>query len=135
MFVENLVVDYRDRPEGSQSKRNTFSDGIKVLLTILKLFRTYKPLKFFGFLSLILAIVGGTFLVPVILEYFQTGLVERFPTLIVCCFALLTSIISLFSGVILDTITWKNRQDFEMELQRAKHWAEEKEKERSNVLD
>ena len=128
MFVENRVVDYRDRPEGSQSKLNTFSDGIKVLRTILKLFRTYKPLKFFGFLSLILAIVGGTFLVPVVLEYFQTGLVERFPTLIVCCFALLTSIISLFSGVILDTITWKNRQDFEMELQRAKHWVKEKEK-------
>lgn len=128
MFVENLIVDYRDRPEGSQSKLNTFSDGIKVLMTILKLFRTYKPLKFFGLLSLILAIISGAFLTPVILEYFQTGMVERFPTLIVCCFALLASIISFFSGVILDTITWKNRQDFEMELQHVKYRMEKNEK-------
>ena len=120
MYVENVVVDYRDRPEGSVSKLNTYSDGIKVLLTIVKLFRTYKPMKFFGALSVILMCLGVGFMIPVLIEYFQTGLVQRFPTLIVCCFALLAGIVSLFSGMVLDTISWKNRQDFEMELQHVK---------------
>lgn len=118
MFVENVVIEYRDRPEGSESKLNTYSDGYKVLCTIVRLFRTYKPMSFFGLLSIILTVLSIVFAMPVIMDYFETGLVLRFPTLFVCCFVLLTAIISFFSGMILQTITWKNRQDFEMQLNR-----------------
>jgi len=116
LLVRNHVIEYRDRPEGSESKLNTFSDGFKVIGTILKLFRTYKPLRFFSYIAAVLMIIGVGFLIPVINTYVKTGLVERFPTLIVCCFVVLTSIIAFFSGLILETINWKNRQDFEMNL-------------------
>lgn len=121
MFMENVVIEYRDRPEGSESKLNTYSDGIKVLLTIAGLFRNYKPMAFFGAISLILAVFGIGFMIPVLMDYARTGLVDRFPTLIVCGFVLMTAIISFFSGMILQTIAHKNRQDFEMELQRVAH--------------
>lgn len=116
LLVRNHVIEYKDRPEGSKSKLNTFSDGFKVIGTIIKLFRTYKPLRFFSYIAAVLMIIGVGFLIPVINEYVKTGLVERFPTLIVCCFVILTSIIAFFSGLILETINWKNRQDFEMNL-------------------
>lgn len=119
--VENVIIEYRDRPDGSESKLNTYSDGFKVLGTILRLYRTYKPMKFFGFLAVALMILGIGFLVPVLIEYSNTGLVDRFPTLIVCGFVILTALISFFSGLILETITWKNRQDFEMQLLDADH--------------
>ena len=125
MFVENVIVDYKDRPEGSESKLNTYSDGIKVLRTIARLFRTYQPMKYFGLISAVLAALGGGFSIAVFKEYFATGLVKRFPTLIVCCFVILTAILSLFSGAILKTITWKNRQDFEM----IRHYARNRKKE------
>ena len=83
-------------------------------------------MKFFGLLSLLLAIVGVGFLVPVLLDYFSTGLVLRFPTLIVCCFALLAAVVSLFCGVLLETMTWKNKQDFEMELHRVEEEKKDK---------
>ncbi len=121
MFMENVVIEYRDRPEGSESKLNTYSDGIKVLLTIAGLFRNYKPMAFFGAISLILAVLGIGFMIPVLMDYARTGLVDRFPTLIVCGFVLMTAIISFFSGMILQTLAHKNRQDFEMELQRVAH--------------
>ena len=73
MFVENVIVDYKDRPEGSESKLNTYSDGIKVLRTIARLFRTYQPMKYFGLISAVLAVLGGGFSVPVFKEYFATG--------------------------------------------------------------
>ncbi len=116
LLVRNHVIEYKDRPEGSESKLSTFSDGFKVIGTIIKLFRTYKPLRFFSYIAAVLMIIGVGFLIPVINEYVKTGLVERFPTLIVCCFVILTSIIAFFSGLILETINWKNRQDFEMNL-------------------
>ena len=119
MFLENVVIDYRDRPEGSTSKLNTYSDGIKVLLTILRLFRNYRPGLFFGIISFILFALAGCFLMPVILEYYRTGLVPRFPTLIACGFVGIAALQSLFSGLTLQTIYQKNRQDFEMELYRA----------------
>lgn len=114
LYIENEVIEYRDRPEGSVSKLNTYSDGFKVIGTIVRLFRTYRPFRFFGLIALILAVLGVGFMIPVLMEYATTGFVRRFPTLFVCCFVLLTSIISLFSGSILETMTWKNRQDFEM---------------------
>lgn len=116
LLVRNHVIEYKDRPEGSESKLNTFSDGFKVIGTILKLFRTYKPLQFFSYIAVVLMAIGVGFLIPVINTYIKTGLVDRFPTLIVCCFVILTSIIAFFSGLILETINWKNRQDFEMNL-------------------
>ena len=125
IIVENVVVDYKDRPEGSESKLNTYSDGFKVLRTIARLFRTYQPMKYFGSIAGVLAVLGGGFSIPVFKDYFATGLVKRFPTLIVCCFVILTAIVSLFSGAILKTITWKNRQDFEMTRHQARNKKEE----------
>jgi len=127
MFVENVVIDYRDRPEGSESKLNTFRDGFKVLNMIQRLFRTYQPMKFFGLLAALLAIIGVIFFIPVLVDYLATGFVPRFPTLISCCFAWLAALISFFVGIMLETITWKNRQDFELALLRAR---DEKEKKR-----
>lgn len=126
MFVENVVIEYRDRPEGSESKLNTYSDGFKVIRTIIRLFRTYKPMNFFGLLTFVLTLLSVIFSIPVLFEYFETGLVLRFPTLFVCCFVLLTAIISFFSGLILQTITWKNRQDFEMQLNKINNEFKEK---------
>ena len=117
MYIENEVIEYRDRPEGSESKLNTYSDGFRVLKTIAKLYRNYKPMAFFGVIALILAILGVGFMVPVLIEFNQTGLVARFPTLIVCGFVILAAMVSFFAGLQLQTITRKNRQDFEMELQ------------------
>lgn len=120
MFVENVVIEYRDRPEGSQSKLNTFQDGWKVIRTILRLFRTYKPKTFFGLMSTVLFALGIGFMIPVLMDYLNTGLVDRYPTLFVCCFVILTAIIAWFSGQILHTMRWKNRQDFEMRLHQVK---------------
>lgn len=116
MLVENVIIDYRDRPEGSESKLNTYSDGFKVLRTIARLYRTYKPLQFFGIIAVLLAIISIVFFIPVFIEYIEIGEVPNFPTLIVCGFTMLAAIQSFFSGLMLQTIVHKNRQDFEMEL-------------------
>ncbi len=120
MFIENVVIEYRDRPEGSVSKLNTYSDGFKVLRTIGRLFRNYKPMVFFGIISLLLAVIAVGFFIPVFVEYLKTGEVPNFPTLIVCGFTMIAAIQSLFTGLMLQTIVQKNRQDFEMELIRIK---------------
>ena len=116
LYVENLVIEYRDRPAGSESKLNTYSDGIKVLKTIARLLKNYKPLNFFGIIAFILFVLALIFFIPVLYAYIQTGLVKNFPTLIVCGFTVIAAILSLFSGLQLQTIAQKNRQDFEMEL-------------------
>lgn len=116
MFLENVVIPYRDRPEGSESKLNTYSDGIKVLLTIAKLFRVYKPLAFFGSIALVLMLLAVGFFIPVLVEFIQTGLVPKFPTLIACGFVGVAAIQSLFTGLLLESIRHKNKQDFEMDL-------------------
>lgn len=118
MFIENQIIEYRDRPQGSESKLNTYSDGIKVLRTIGRLYRNYKPLAFFGLIAAILTLLAVGFFVPVFTAFIQTGKVMKIPTLIVCGFAILGAIQSFFSGMILQTIVQKNRQDFEMNLQR-----------------
>ena len=118
MQVENVLVEYRDRPEGSESKLNTFSDGFKVLMTIVRLFREYKPFQFFGLISLILSILSIGFFVPVFIEYLETGLVLKFPTLIVCGFSAMAAVQSLFSGLILQNIIQRDRKNFEMDLNR-----------------
>ena len=118
MSIENVVIGYRDRPEGSVSKLNTYTDGIKVLKTIFRLYRTYNPMGFFGAFSLTLALISLIFFCPVAIEYFNTGLVPNFPTLIVCGFTMIAAIQSFFAGLELQTMIHKNRQDFEIDLQR-----------------
>ncbi len=126
MQVDNVIVDYRDRPEGSVSKLNTFSDGFKVLLRILNLYKNYKPFCFFSILSAVLGALGIGFLIPVIVEYVEIGLVPKFPTLIVCCFVLIAALQSLFAGLVLQSIEQKNKQDFEMLLIQVQNMYEEK---------
>ena len=117
MFVENLVIEYRDRPEGSESKLNTYSDGFKVIWTIVKMYRTYKPLAFFGGIALLLALLSIVFVIPVLKTFVMIGEVPQYPTLIVCGFTMLAAIQSFFSGLQLHTIVQQKRQDFELNLQ------------------
>lgn len=119
MYVENVVINYRDRPAGSESKLNTYSDGLKVLRTIVRLYRNYKPMSFFGIIGGILAVISLAFFIPVLVEYLRTGLVPNFPTLIVCGFTMLSSVHAFFAGLMLQTMVQKNRQDFEMQLHQA----------------
>lgn len=127
MAIRNVIVDYRDRPEGSESKLNTYQDGIKVLKTMGKLFVHYKPFLFYSMIALFLSILSIAFVTPVLVNYFQTGLVERFPTLIVCCFAFLAALLSLFCGCILSRLNTQFRQNFEMQLiQTDQAWKQQK---------
>ncbi len=116
MQVENVVVEYRDRPEGSFSKLNTYSDGMKVVHKMLQLYRNYRPLRFFGMIGLFLTLLAAVFVAPIFAEYFRTGLVPRFPTLIVCGFIVLAGIQSFFSGMILEVLAAKDKRDFEYRL-------------------
>lgn len=116
MQIQNVVIDYRDRPEGSESKLSTYSDGFKVLHTIIRLYRTYHPFRFFGWIALVLTLIAVAFLIPILIEYWKTGLVPRFPTLIACGFMIIAAIQSLFTGLQLQTLVHKSRQDFEMRL-------------------
>ena len=116
MQIANVIVDYRDRPEGSESKLNTYSDGFKVLRTIARLFRVYKPMQFFSIVSLVLLLISFGFCLPVFLDYVKTGLVAKFPTLIVCGFVALAAIQSFFAGMILSNNANKDRRDFEFQL-------------------
>ena len=116
MAVENVIIDYRDRPDGSESKLNTYSDGFKVLKTIIRLYKNYKPRKFFTLFSFLLGIIALIFFVPVFITYIKTGLVPQMPTLVMCGFVVLAAIQSYFSGLILSTIAQKSKQDFEYKL-------------------
>ena len=115
MQVENVIIDYRDRPNGSESKLNTYSDGMKVLRTIIRLFRDYHPFKFFGTFALVLAMLSGGFMIPILKEYFRTGLVPRIPTLIVCGFGIMAALLLAASGVILAEMKAKDKRDFEFQ--------------------
>lgn len=116
MHVENVVVDYRDRPEGSVSKLSTYSDGFKVIGTIFRLLRDYRPMTFFNSIALVLVALAVGFFIPIMVEFVQTGLVPKIPTLISCGFVLITAIISFFSGLILDSISQSERREFEQTL-------------------
>ncbi len=116
MQIENVVIDYRDRPEGSVSKLNTYADGFKVLRTIMKLYRSYKPFRFFMTIAVILATFSIGFFIPILREYWATHMVPRIPTLIVCCFVMLAAVQSVFAGVILSTMALNDRRQFEMQL-------------------
>lgn len=116
MQVENVVVEYRDRPEGSVSKLNTYRDGFRVIRKMLQLYRNYRPARFFGALCLVLVAAAMLFMIPILREYLATGLVPRFPTLIVCGFMVLAGIQSFFAGMILEVLAAKDKRDFEYRL-------------------
>ena len=109
-----VPVTYRDRPEGSVSKLNTYSDGFKVLKTIATLFKEYKPALFFNIFAFIILAVSLVMGIPVVCEYFKTVLVPRFTTLIVSCIFLLVSILLWITGIILQVIVKKHRQLYEL---------------------
>lgn len=114
--VKNIIIEYRDRPDGSVSKLNTISDGIKVLKTILGFYKNYKPFGFFNILSCISLIIGLAMFVPVVIAFSHTGLVNRMPTLIVSVLFFLAALQLFISGLILDNINKTTRQNFEMRL-------------------
>lgn len=118
LHLENLPVTYRDRPEGSESKLNTYSDGFKVLKTIFRLYKDYRPLPFFGMTGLLLLVVSLVLFAPVLVQYILTGLVPRFPTMIASGIIGIVAMLSLMCGLILDTVSKKERQNFELELNR-----------------
>ncbi len=118
MAVDNVIIEYRDRPEGSESKLNTISDGIAVLKTIVSLWKNYKPFHFFSVLALLLILIDILVFIPtVLIPYTQTGMVENFPTLIVCGFVVMAALMSFFNGMVLDTIIKKEKREFEFRLQ------------------
>lgn len=116
MQIENLIIEYRDRPEGSESKLNTYSDGMRVLRTIFRLYKNYRPMGFFGGLAAILVVIAAILFIPIFVHFCQTGLVPNFPTLIVSGFIAMAAIISFFAGLILATIVEKDRQEYEFRL-------------------
>lgn len=116
MQVDNVVVDYRDRPAGSVSKLNTYQDGMRVIHKMLQLYKNYKPFHFFGALGGLFVLFSAILFFPVLIEYFNTGLVLRFPTLIVCGFIALAGLLSFFSGMILEVMAAKDRRDYEYRL-------------------
>lgn len=122
MAISNIVIEYRDRPDGSVSKLNTYSDGAKVLKTIFRLYKNYKPLEFFSILSAILLLVSIALFIPIFIKFLRTGLVPNFPTLIVSGFIALAAIISFFAGLILSTLVEKERQEYEFKLQTITQW-------------
>ncbi|MQB62676.1 glycosyl transferase [Lactobacillus reuteri] len=128
LVVKNYIIEYRDRPAGSESKLNTYSDGFKVLRVIFTLYRNYKPFNFYGLLALLLVILSLGFFIPnVWLPYEATGKVANMPTLIVCGFCIIAGIISFYSGLILDSIQRKERREFEFRLQEL-HFEKQREK-------
>ncbi len=121
LSVENVIIEYRDRPEGSVSKLNTFADGFRVIKTMVKFFKNYNPLAFFGAISLVLTVLAAAFFIPIFIDYLNTGIVPKIPTLLVCGFTVIAALQSLFSGLILDCIVQKNRQDFEINFQNSQN--------------
>ena len=116
LSLTSIPVEYRDRPEDSVSKLNTYSDGFKVLKTIARLFKEYRPLGFFGIFAALFGVVGLIMFLPVLVEFFATGLVPRFPTLIVSTVLLICALLMLVCGLVLDTVAKKHRQLFEINL-------------------
>lgn len=122
MQLENIIVDYRDRPKGSVSKLNTYADGFRVLKTIIQLYKNYKPFGFFSLLAAFLTILAVGMFIPVFISFLKIGLVNHFPTLIVCGFVELSAVQAFFSGMILSDIAKKNRRDFEYQLTQVVKW-------------
>lgn len=118
MLIENVIVDYRDRPAGSTSKLNTYSDGARVLGMIVRLYKNYRPFGFFLLLAVLLTVLAMGMFIPVFIEFLQTGLVAKFPTLIVSGFIEVAALQAFFAGMILSDMAKQNRRQFEMEYNR-----------------
>lgn len=116
LLIQSIPVTYRDRPSGSVSKLNTYSDGMKVLMTIFKLYKDYKPLQFFSITSLLLALISLAFFVPALSEYLLTGLVPKLPTLVMAGFTMLGALLSLGVGLVLDTAVKSSRKNLEIQM-------------------
>ena len=116
LMIESIPVQYKDRPDGSESKLNTYSDGMKVLLTIFNLYRDYKPLRFPGLITILCIILSIILFVPVFIECIETGFVPRFPTLITSAFIMLVGLLSFVCGLILDTNAKNSRKNIEIQM-------------------
>lgn len=114
--IKEVSIAYQDRPQGSESKLNTYSDGLKVLKTIFNLFKDTKPLAFFSILSLILLLISFVFFLPILIQFVQTGIVDKFPTLIVISALTVIALLNFFCGVILSVLKKQHRQNFERQL-------------------
>ena len=114
--IVEVPIDYRDRPEGSESKLNTFSDGMKVLLMILSLFKDYRPLALFSWLALLFCVLGLIAGVPVIVEFAQTGLVPKLPSALLAVALVFVGILAFASGLILDTVVKGTRKEYELQV-------------------
>lgn len=119
-YIREVPVEYRDRPEGSVSKLNTVQDGIRVIKTIFALFKDYRPMLFFGLLSVVSSVIGVVLFMPVFIEYLKSGLVPRFPTLIAAIGLVIIGILFFMVGLILDVIAKKHRQLYELLLNEQK---------------
>ncbi|MBE6800105.1 MAG: glycosyltransferase [Ruminococcaceae bacterium] len=117
--VANVIIDYRDRQEGSVSKLNTVQDGIKVIFTIVKMFKNYRPFVFFSVIAAFLLLLTVIFFCPVLIKYLVDGVVTRMPTLVVCGFTSISALVCWFSGLLLSTLVSQHRQNFEFNLQAA----------------
>ena len=118
-LIQEVPVKYRDRPEGSVSKLNTYSDGFKVLMTIARLFRDYKPYSFFSVIFLFFEFIAVLLMIPIISDYLTSGLVPRFPTLIVAGVISVIGVLFYFCGIILDVVVKKHRQLFELMMNKS----------------
>jgi Glycosyltransferases involved in cell wall biogenesis len=116
LHISNVVIDYRDRAAGSDSKLNTYTDGFKVLRTIAKLYKNYRPFACFSFIAFILLFVASIFFIPILMTFLKEGIVPKLPTLIMCGIIGIAAVQSFFGGLILDVIRQKNRHDFEMRM-------------------
>lgn len=116
--IKEIPIIYRDRPEGSTSKLDTIGDGIKVVKTIIKMFKDYKPFKFFGLISLLLFLIGLIIGLPVLIEFFKTSYITKVPSAILATGVMILSVLSFQCGIILDTITRQNRENYELNLLR-----------------
>lgn len=116
MNIENVIIEYRDRPSGSVSKLKTYSDGFKVINTIIGLFKNYKPFAFFNVVAILLILIGLCFFIPVLVEYIHTGLVPKMPSFLTSIFFFISAIQSFFGGLILQTMSKDKKQEFEITL-------------------
>ena len=117
-IIEEIPIVYRDRPEGSVSKLNTVSDGMKVIKTIIKMFKDFKPRQFFWVIALIFVIIGLIVGIPVIVEFAKTGYITKVPSAILATGIMTIALIIGQCGVILDTVVKQNRENYELQLSR-----------------
>lgn len=116
LLIASVPVQYRDRPEGSESKLNTVSDGIKVLATIFRLYRDYRPLRFFGMIFTALFLFSLLLFLPIFSEYIVTGLVPRLPTFVASAFLMIAALLSLVCGFVLETNAANSRKNLEIQM-------------------